>query len=147
MILRQGEPRQLVEMGQQGSEGDRAADMGPLGQAEVAFLQSQVRRLGYYAVGGLHLGQIGDHGGARRQAEILARLHHGLQLGLGAFVRQAEEEALGQIGVALDGGVAAAKTQFAAPFIGYQYLVATALARQRSPFHRLGIYVASQAEV
>ncbi|MNF84910.1 hypothetical protein D3C84_672900 [compost metagenome] len=56
VILGQGEPRQLVEMGQQGGQGDRAADMGPLGQAEVALRQPQLSRLGHYAVGGLHLG-------------------------------------------------------------------------------------------
>lgn len=49
--------------------------------------------------------------------------------------------------MALDGGVAAAKKQLADPFIGYQHLVAAALALQSAALDRLGVDVANQAEV
>jgi len=147
VILRQCEAGQLVEVGKQVGKRTRSADMGPLRQPEVALGQQQMIRLGHYAIGPCHLGQLGGWVGKRWQAKLLACQRDRQQTGACAGIGQTQEEALRQVGDALDGGVATAKTQLAGAVTGGQHLVAAALACQRSSFHRTRVYVAGQAEV
>ncbi|MNQ74273.1 hypothetical protein D3C85_890270 [compost metagenome] len=148
MILRQREAGQLVEVGKQAGQRARAADMGPLREPEVALGQQQMGRLGHYAIGRLHLGQLGGLMGQGRQAELLASQGHRQQTGArAAGLGQAQEEALRQVGDALDGGVATAETQLAGASLGAQHLVAAALAQEFSAFQRARVNVAGQAEV
>ncbi|MNH26724.1 hypothetical protein D3C79_867910 [compost metagenome] len=97
VILAEGKPRQLVEMSQQGAEGDGAADVGPLRQPEVALGQQQVRGVGHYAVGRLHLGQLRARRRRRWQIERFIDQAHRQQLGSAAALGQAQEEALRQV--------------------------------------------------